>query len=412
MTRFRATFRSLHEPNYRIYFVGMAVSAIGTWMQLIAQGWLVLQLSDSGVALGVVTALQFGPMLLAGAWGGVLADRMDKRQLVLRTQVASAVLALVLGLADAAGVATLGLVYVLAFLLGCVNAVDNPARRSFVAELVDPSDVPNAVALNTAMFTTSRAIGPAVAGLVIAAVGTAACFLYNAASFAAVVVALLMIDPSRLRRSVPEPRAPGQVRAGLRYAWTTPEIRLPLLTMAVISTLALEFQVVLPLLADRVFDGGPAVYGTLFAVLSVGSLLGALLTAGSSSVGRGFLLGAATLFGLWMIAAAAAPNLTTELVVLVPMGAAGTAFISAASSILQVHTRAELRGRVMALYSVVFLGSTTIGGPIVGALAEVFGARSGFYVGGVSTLLTVGAVLVARRPRPAPVEVAYASNGS
>ena len=397
------TFQSLRSRNYRLFFAGMSVSAIGSWMQLIAQGWLVVQLGGKGVALGTLTALQFVPTLVGGAWGGLLADRLDKRRLVIRTQVASGALALVLGVATGTGVVTLGLVYVLAFLLGCVNAVDNPTRRAFLAELVEPEDVANAVALNTAMFTSARVIGPALAGLTIGAFGTAPCFYLNAASFVAVVIALRRLDPATLHPSMPAVRAPGQVREGVRYAWANPDIRLVLIMTAVISTFAFNYQVVLPLMAAEVFEGGAGTYGLLFAVLSVGSVIGSLVTAGGATATRAFVLGTTVVLGLATLAAAAAPSLAAELVAIMPVGAAGAAFSVSTNAIAQEAVRPDLRGRVMALLTVVFLGSTPIGGPLVGAAAEVWGARSGFVIGGVAALATAAVVVAfGTRRRRAP----------
>jgi len=392
------TFHSLRSRNFRLFFAGMSVSAVGTWMQFIAQGWLVVELGGKGVALGTLTALQFAPTLVGGAWGGLLADRLDKRRLIIRTQVISGALALVLAVVAATEVATLGIVYALALLLGCVNAVDNPARRAFLAELVEPEDVANAVALNMALFTSARVVGPALAGVLIGNVGTAPCFFLNAASFAAVVISLRRLDPAALPALVPAARAPGQVREGLRYAWANTDIRLILIMSGVISTFAFEYQVVLPLMATEVFAGGAGTYGLLFAVLGSGSVAGALVSAGGATATRSFVLGTSTVLGLATLAAAAAPSLALELVVMVPMGAAGAAFSVGTNAILQEAVRPDLRGRIMALHAVVFLGSTPIGGPLVGAAAEIWGARSGFLVGGVATLVT-SAVVVGLGPR-------------
>jgi len=395
------TFRSLHHRNARLYLAGLAVSNVGTWMQVVAQGWLVLTLTDdSGVALGIVTALQFTPLLLGGAWGGVVADRSDKRRLLLATQVVACALAVVLWAATATGTVTLGLVYVLAFLLGCVNAVDNPTRRSFISELVEPDEVANAISLNTAVMTSSRMVGPAVAGVLIGTVGIAACFLLNAISFVAVLLGLLAIDVGALRKAERVARAKGQVREGLRYAWATPEIRTTLLMVAVISTLAFEYQVVLPLMAAEAFEGGAGAYGLLFSVLSLGSLSGSLISAARKGPTRAYLVGSAATFGATMLVASAAPTLAVALVAVVPMGAAGAAFVTTASALLQTTTRPDVRGRVLALFSVVFLGSTPVGGLIVGTVAEHLGARSGFVVGGTTSLVVAAVVTLRRRRRP------------
>jgi MFS family permease len=396
------TFRSLRVPNYRRFFSGMAVSATGQWLQLVAQGWLVLQLTGDGVALGTVTALQFLPILLGGAMGGVIADRFDKRRLLAVTQSAAAALAFVLGTAVALDAATIGLVYVMAFALGCVNAVDNPTRRAFIAELVPATHVTNAVGLNTTVMTSARIVGPALAGLLIGTVGLAPCFWLNGASFLAVLVALWRIRPDDLHRGAPTRRAPGQVREGIRYAAGHPDVRLALVMVGVVSTAAFNYQVVVPLLAERTFGGDAATFGLLLSATSVGSLLGSLFTAGRVGVGVRYLVATCAAFGAAMTAAALAPTLPLLFALVVPMGAAGAAFVSGANGLLQVATDPSYRGRVMALYSVVFLGSTPIGGPIVGAVAEALGARWGFLVGGGVTLAVAAVVTVSRlRRRPA-----------
>lgn len=397
------TFRSLRVPNFRRFFVGMAVSATGQWLQLVAQGWLVLQLTGDGVALGTVTALQFLPILLGGAMGGVVADRFDKRRVLAVTQSSAAVLAIALGTAVALDRATIGLVYAMAFALGCVNAVDNPTRRAFIAELVPTTHVTNAVSLNTTVMTSARIVGPALAGLLIGTIGLAPCFWLNGASFVAVLLALWRIRPDDLHRGAPTRRAPGQVRAGLRYAAGHADVRLALVMVGLVSTAAFNYQVVVPLLAERTFGGDAATFGLLLSATSVGSLLGSLFTAGRVEVSVRYLVATCAAFGAAMTAAALSPTLALLFVLVVPMGAAGAAFVSGANGLLQVATDPEYRGRVMALYSVVFLGSTPIGGPIIGALAEAFGARWGFLVGGGVTLAVAAAVAVSRlRPAPAP----------
>lgn len=396
------TFRSFRTPNFRRFFTGTAVSATGQWLQMVAQGWLVLELTDSGIALGTVTALQFLPILVGGAWGGVIADRFDKRRILTITQSLAALLASVLGLAVLADVATIGLVYVLAFSLGCVNAIDNPTRRSFVAELVPAADISNAVSLNTSVMTTARIAGPSLAGLLINTVGLAICFFLNAASFVAVLLALWRIDPDELHGGDRQPRAPGQIRAGLRYVMSTPDLRLALIMTGVISVAAFNYQVVMPMFAQRVFDGDAGTFGLLLSAASIGSLLGSLFTAGRVSVDTRFTTIAAFAFGVTMTVAALSPTLLIAYVLVVPMGAAGAAFVASANAVLQTAALPEYRGRVMALYSVVFLGSTPIGGPIIGALAEGLGARWGFIAGGVTSLVTatvVALLLLAARRR-------------
>ena len=388
-----STFSSLGVRNYRLYFIGQVVSVSGSWMQRVAQSWLVLHLSGSGLALGLVSALQFAPTLLFGAWGGLVADRLDKRRLLLVTQALMGGLALGLGLVTLAGVARLWMVYALALLLGLVTAVDNPARQSFVMEMVGRRHLTNAVSLNSAVFTSARVVGPAIAGVVITVVGLGWCFVVNAVSFGAVLLALAAMDPGQLRRARAPARAPGQLLEGLRFVWSRPDLRVPMALLAVVGTLALNFTVVLPLLARDVFHGDASTYGTLFSVLGLGSLAGALFTAGRREPSVPLLLGSLVLFGLLMAAASAAPTLPLEIAALIPMGMAALAFQTTTNALIQLRSEPALRGRVMAIYAVVFLGTTTIGAPIVGLVAERFGARSGFVVGAVAILLAAAAAL-------------------
>jgi MFS family permease len=408
-----STFGSLRVPNYRLYFAGQVVSITGSWMQRVAQSWLVLHLSGSGLALGLVNALQFMPILLIGAWGGLYADRLDKRRVLMVTQALMGLLALVLGVVALTGMARLWMVYVLALLLGLVTALDNPARQSFVMEMVGRQQLSNAVSLNSAVFTSARVVGPALAGLLITAVGTGWCFVINAVSFAAVLLALAAMDPTRLDRAEAPARSRGQVLEGLRFVWSRPDLRVPLALLAVVGTLALNFTVVLPLLARDTFHGDAGTYGTLFSVLGVGSLAGALFTAARREPSARLLLGSLALFGGLMLAASAAPTLPLEIAVLIPMGVAALAFQTTTNALIQLRSEPALRGRVMAIYAVVFLGTTPIGAPIVGWVAETFGARSGFALGGAAVLVAAAAGLwlarsrhvfdVARRPGPAVV---------
>ncbi|MEA2433871.1 MAG: hypothetical protein QOG54_1328 [Actinomycetota bacterium] len=380
------TFSSLRIRNYRLYFIGQIISMSGTWMQVVAQSWLVLRLTGSGVALGLVTALQFLPVLIAGAWGGTLADRFDKRMLATWTQVIAGALALSLGLVVAIGVVELWMVYVFAFALGCVAVVDVPARQSFVMEMVPEKDVPNAIGLNTTIVTSARIVGPAIGAVLISVVGLAWCFLINGVSFIAVIAGLRMMNPAELRQVKKVPRSKGQVREGLRYVWANAELRSTLLLMSIVGTLAFNFRVVLPLMADSEFSGGAGVYGLLSSVMGIGTLFGALLSARRARPTRALLVGSAILFGVFMMAAGLAPNLGLELVALVPLGAVSIVFVATANATLQLNSSHAMRGRVMALYSVVFLGSTPIGGPFVGWLAEAFNARIAFLVPGMATL--------------------------
>jgi MFS family permease len=402
------TFSSLHVRNYRLYFIGQVVSVSGSWMQRVAQSWLVLHLTGSGVALGVASALQFLPILLFGAWAGLVADRMDKRQVLMVTQPLMGFLALILGVLTLTGLVQLWMVFLMALLLGAVTAIDNPARQSFVMELVGRRQVTNAVSLNSAVFTSARVVGPAIAGVLIAVVGTGWCFVVNAASFGAVLAALVAMNAEQLERAQRPLRARGQFMEGLRFVWSRPDLRTPLALLAVVGTLALNFTVILPVLARDTFHGDASTYGTLFSVLGAGSLVGALFTASRREPSVPLLVGALGLFGLFMLGAAAAPTLPLEIAALIPMGLAAVAFQTTSNSLIQLRSEPALRGRVMALYSVVFLGTTPIGAPIVGWVAQHFGPRAGLGLGGTAVL---AAALVAlwlgtrrhvfeARPRP------------
>jgi MFS family permease len=406
MTRVKAlgrdTFRSLHQRNYRLYFFGQMVSVSGTWMQGIAQAWLVLRLTGSGVSLGVTSALQFTPMLLAGSWGGVIADRVDKRKLLLATQVAAALLALTLGAITAAGVAAVWNVYLLAFLLGCVNVIDNPARQTFVLELVGRDDLQNAVGLNSVVMNTSRVVGPAIGGIIIATVGLTACFFINAASYLAVIAALLAMNTATLRRQPTIARERGQVRAGYRYVWSQPLLRAQLLMMAVIGTLAFNFQVILPLLSTRTFGLGAGGFGGLSAALGGGAVVGGLVAASRRTLSERRLVLLAASLGVALVATALAPTLRLEVIALVLMGATAFAYVATANTSLQLTSAPSMRGRVMALYAIAFLGSTPIGSPIIGWVAQVHGARSALLVGAIATFASAGfgwRTLVEHRPR-------------
>lgn len=388
----RRTFRSLRVRNYRLYFLAQIVSVSGTWMQSIGLAWLVLRLTGSGVDLGAVTAMQFVPVLVAGAWGGVVADRVDKRRLLFGTQAGAGVLALALGLLTALGDVKLWLVYLLAGLMGCVRVIDTPARQAFVLEMVGPADLANAVSLNSVVMNSARIVGPAVAGALISTVGLAPCFLVNAASYLAVIAGLALMRTAELVPHAPLARARGQLRDGLRHVWSTPELRSPLLAMVVIGTLTYEFTVTLPLLARFSFHGGAGVLGAMYAFMSGGAVVGGLVVAHRARPTPRALAGSALAFGLFMLGVSMAPVLPLELALLVPMGAASIAFTATANSTLQLRSDPAMRGRVMALYGVAFLGSTPIGAPIVGAVAQVVNPRAAVALGAVAALV-VGAFL-------------------
>lgn len=379
-------FSSLRVPNYRLYFIGQLVSLSGTWMQGVAQAWLVLDLTGSGTALGLVSSLQFLPVLLLGPHGGVIADRFDKRRLLFVTQAASGALALVLGVLVAAGVVAVWMVYILAACLGLVLVVDNPTRQSFIHEMVGPADLTNAVSLNSVVVNMARVIGPAFAGTLIATVGLAPCFFINGASYGAVLVALFLMNPDRLDRAAIQARRPGQLMEGFRYVWATPEVLIPLLMMAIVGTLAYEFQVVLPLLARFTFGGGAGTYATMSVMMGLGAIVGGLATAAAGRRPATSLAWTAILFGSIQILTSVAPNLFTTFLALLFLGAASIRFLALGNATLQLAAAPTMRGRVMALWTVAFLGSTPIGGPLVGLIGEHIGPRFALGLGGVATL--------------------------
>jgi len=395
--RLRTIFGSLRVRNFRIFFLVQLISLSGTWMQQVGQAWLVLRLTGSGVALGVTAALQFLPALFFASVGGLVADRADKRKLLMITQSAAGALALILAAVTLTGHVQLWIVWTLAFALGWVQVFDNPTRQSFITEMVGPSNVSNAISLNSAIFTSARVIGPAVAGLVIAWVGTGWCFLYNGLSFFPVVGGLMLMRPEELIRSAPLRRARGQLMEGLRYTWSRPELRLTLLLIAVIGTLAFNFNVLLPLMASKVFHGNAGTFGAMLSLMGVGSLAGALLSAARRSPTHRLLAGASVLFGMLLTAAALMPTLPLELAVLVPMGVCMVTVQAAGNTLLQLNSDPAFRGRVMALYLTVFVGTTPIGGPIIGFVAEHLGPRVGMAIGGVSTVAAAAWVLWAIR---------------
>ncbi len=371
----RRSFGSLSVPNYRRYFFGQLVSLSGNWMQALASVWLVLTLTHSGFAIGLTTALQFLPMLLIGAWGGLLADRFPKRDLLIVTQLLMALPAIGLLAVSAAGVVTPWMVYLAAFSRGAVNAVDNPTRQSFVIEMVGPDRVVNAVSLNSVLVQSARIVGPALAGVLIATVGVVPCFAVNIASFAAMIVALWGMDAAKLGAAPVAGREPGAIRAGLRYVRRTPELAVPLGLMALVGTFGFNFQVVLPLLAAFSFDGGAGAYAALVGAMGIGSVLGALVVGSHGRTGPRLIAAAALAFGASAALAAAMPALALEIPVLALLGAAAVTFAAGINSTLQLAVEPAMRGRVMALYSVVFLGSAPIGGPLAGWLSEAYDPR-------------------------------------
>jgi MFS family permease len=398
LQRFRRdTFASLTNPNYRLYFYGQSVSMIGTWMQAIAQSFLVFEITDSGTAVGLIVALQTLPVMLLGPYGGVIADRVDKRRLTIGLQTLMGVQALVIGLLTVTHVVRMWEIGVLAVVLGLNNTFENPARQSFVLEMVGHEHLRNAVTLNTVMVNVARAIGPAAAGLIINAGGLGVCFLINAGSFVAVVASLLAMDVSKLSPSPPAPRKRGQLIEGFRYVRGEVGLAIPLLMMAIVGCLTYEFQVVLPVVASRAFHGGSRTYGFMTAAMGVGAIVGGLYAAGRGRTGLATLVRSSSLFGVLLALAAVAPNLWLELIALGAVGAASVTFISKGNSTLQLAAAPQMRGRVMALWAVAFLGSTPVGGPVAGAVSQHFGARWGLGLGALACALAAGIGAVALR---------------
>jgi MFS family permease len=392
----RRAVSSLAVPNYRRYFTGQVISVSGNWMQQVAVLWLMVKLTGSGVSVGLTAGLQFVPILLFGAWGGLIADRLPKRRVLMVTQALMALPAVLLWVLTAAGSITPLIVYALVFLRGAVNAVDNPARQSFVSELVGADRVVNAVSLNAVVVQSARIVGPATAGAVIAFAGVSTCFALNALSFVAMLIALARMDPSQLHAvTPPAQRAKGELRAALRHVRHAPTLWIPLAMMALVGTLSFNFQVLMPLLASETWHGTAATYALLTAAMAVGSVGGALASGARGRVSPRLLVISAVGFGVLELAAALAPSLALQVAALVPLGAMTVTFSAGVNSTIQLAAAPAMRGRVMALYSIVFLGSTPIGAPLVGWLAEVADPRAGMVLGAAAALAAAAFATVA-----------------
>lgn len=400
-TAARDTFRSLHVRNFRLFFSGQLISQTGTWLTMVAQTLLVLKLTDSGVAIGLLTAFQFGPVLLLGAWAGSVADRSDKRLLLIRTQAAAMVQSLALAAVVLSGHETVAIIYALALVQGTITAFDNPARRAFVVEMVPKDMVANAVSLNSTVMTGSRIVGPAAAGLLVITVGFGWAFLIDGLSYLAVIYGLYLMRSEELDPSTPTPKAKGQVRAGLRYVRSKPDLFVPLVMMAAIGTFAFNFQVVVPLLVTGPLGGGDSTFTLLFSVLSLGSMLGALWTARRTEVSGEQIIVAAAGFGVTMLLLAVSPGLWFAFPAAVLLGIASIAFMTTSTAIVQMRAAPEYRGRVLALQAMVFLGSTPFGGPTVGWISDTLGPRAGVAVGGIACL---GAAAWAQRAMRRPTQ--------
>ena len=406
----RVTFASLAIPNYRRYYGGQSISLIGTWMQMTAQSWLVYTLTRSGAMLGVIIALQTLPVLVLGPYGGVVADRVDKRRLMIVLQSAMGVQALILGVLTVTGAIQVWQIGILAALLGVNNAFENPARQSFMMELVGPEHLRNAVSLNSVLVNVARSIGPAVAGILIATIGVGECFLINAVSFIPVVFTLTSMDTTKLATVAPAPRARGQLREGLRYIRYAPTLAVPLVMMAITGCLTYEFQVSLPVMADRGLRSGAAGFGFMTAAMGFGAVIGGLLVAARGKTGLRPLAFSALGFGTALAFATVAPDLPLELLALAVAGAGSIAFMSMGNSTLQLNSAPEMRGRVMSLWFVAFQGSTPIGGPLVGLTMAAIGPRAGLGLGAtVALLVAFGGALAIRRVAVSPAAPAQAA---
>uniref|UniRef100_A0AAU3GUN6 MFS transporter n=1 Tax=Streptomyces sp. NBC_01401 TaxID=2903854 RepID=A0AAU3GUN6_9ACTN len=386
------TFSSLKIRNYRLFATGAVISNTGTWMSRITQDWLVLSLTGSATAVGITTALQFLPMLLFGLYGGVIADRLPKRRLLIFSQTALGLCGIALAVLTLSGVVEVWHVYLVAFLLGMVTVVDNPARQSFVSEMVGPAQLRNAVSLNSANFQSARLIGPAVAGVLITSVGSGWAFMFNGLSFIAPLVGLTMMRPSEFHASVTVKRAKGQLRDGLRYVSGRPDLIWPIVLVGFVGTFGFNFPIFLTAFADEIFDGGAGMYSFFNILMAVGSLAGALLAARRRSSRLRMVVGAGTVFGLLEVAASVSPSVWLFSVLLVPIGMIGMTTNISANTSVQMAADPEMRGRVMSLYMMVFAGGTPVGAPIVGWISDTYGARTGMAAGGAVSMVAALAV--------------------
>ena len=392
------TFAALRVRNFRLYFVGQLISVSGTWMQSLAQGWLVLQMTGSALDLGAAVALQYVPMLLFGTFGGLVADRHQKRRILYFTQSSAGLLALLLGVLVSTHHVDVYGVYVIAFGLGIVNLFDVPARQAFVQEMVGRDLIANAVSLNSVLMNSGRLIGPGVAAGVIALVGTAACFYLNAASFVAVLIALLMMNREAFLPMATVEREKGQLRLGLHYAFSTPLLRNVIIAVAMAGTFAYNFTVTLPLLATKTFHETTAThYGLLMGAMGLGAVIGGLVVARRSRPTPRMLAVLMLGFGLGMALAALAPTVTLAEIAMIPVGACSIAVIATANSLLQLNSIEDMRGRVMSLYSIAFLGTTPIGAPLIGLVVAASNPRVGIFVGAAVLLATGAGLLLQQR---------------
>jgi MFS family permease len=393
-------FSSLRIRNFRLYMTGLTVSVAGNWMQNVAVGWLVLQLTDSGTVLGAVTAARFAPLLVLGAWGGLVADRHDKRLLLRITAVVQLVVAAVLGGLTMTHVIDIWSLTGLILVAGVVDVIDTPSRQAFMNNIVGRDRIGNAIALNSVLINGARVVGPGIAGFVIATVGVGPCFLLNAASFAATWLGLQLMRRDELIHTAAEVAAKRQIRAGLRYVLSTPDLRTPLLLVAVTGAFAWEFQVSIPLFTSDTFHGGASEFGWALSAISVGSIAGGLLAARRRLVTQRSVAMSALLWGIAILAASFAPSLPVAYLLLAIVGSGAVTFNAMSKTFLQITSRDQMRGRVMALWSIGWQGTTVLGAPVVGVLGQTLGGRYGLAFGGICCVLAAVPVLLAR-PRVA-----------
>jgi len=385
-----STFSSLKTRNYRLYFIGQGISLTGTWMQSIALGLLVLKLTNSGTMLGLITALQFLPILFFGSMSGFIVDRFPKQKILLATQIAAGILALILGILVGTHIVQLWMVGVLAFCLGLVNMIDNPTRNTFVPEMVGKENMTNAITLNSWEINLARVIGPSIAGILVATVGLALCFLLNALSYIAVIVVLFMINARNLHPSPIISKEKGQIREGFAYVASNPLLKNTLIMLAIVGTLTYEFPVILPLVAQFTFHNLEAGYAGLTAAMGVGAVIGGLFSANRKITSPRILITASVFFGISMFAVAFSPTLLVAMFAMVLVGASSINFNSIGNVTLQLESLPQMRGRVMSLWTVAFLGSTPIGGPIIGWIGENIGPRFGLGIGGLAAFVAAG----------------------
>jgi MFS family permease len=389
-------FSSLRIRNFRLYMAGLTVSVAGNWMQNVAVGWLVLQLTHSGTVLGLVTAARFAPLLVLGAWGGLVADRHDKRLLLRLTAIVQLVVATVLGLLTMTHVIDIWSLTALILVAGAVDVIDTPSRQAFMNNLVGRDRIGNAIALNSVLINGARVVGPGIAGFVISTVGVGPCFLLNAASFAATWLGLQLMRRDELIPTTAEVAAKRQIRAGLRYVLSTPDLRTPLMLVAVTGAFAWEFQVSIPLLTSDTFGGGASEYGWALSAISIGSIAGGLLAARRRTVSRQSVAVSALLWGIAILAASFAPSLSVAYLLLAVVGSGAVTFNAMSKTFLQITARDQMRGRVMALWSIGWQGTTVLGAPVVGVLGQTLGGRYGLAFGGICCVAVALPVLLTR----------------